>query len=241
MTNDEARMTNQTAMTKGATAQPRRPRKLAPREHTGGRWTTLRTTCRLPTPRPCVVLPPVYSPGADEPSPGARGAAAAPTSILSRGLLLAAAVLIVGVASGCARGIIAPGGMQARRDVYMHLMTPLQQSKFQYLESTSKPVSILLAYLQEIGVYQQWAEQPKDIQDAILARRVVEGMTPLQVQMAWGMAEERRDETEPAERAAGHTKTTWDYGRRTQRVGGSSYDRSVCFLDDRVLWVRRTR
>jgi len=133
------------------------------------------------------------------------------------------------------------GPRQTRREVYLNLMTPVQRARYLYMEATERPVSLRLAYLQEIGVYQQWAEQPKDIQDAILARRVVEGMTPLQVQMAWGMAEERRDETEPAERAAGHTKTTWDYGRRTQRVGGSSYDRSVCFLDDRVLWVRRTR
>jgi hypothetical protein len=151
------------------------------------------------------------------------------------------ALMLVTVSALATTGCSWFGPRQTRREVYLNLMTPVQRARYLYMEATERPVSLRLAYLQEIGVYQQWAEQPKDIQDAILARRVVEGMTPLQVQMAWGMAEERRDETEPAERAAGHTKTTWDYGKRTQRVGGSSYDRSVCFLDDRVLWVRRTR
>jgi hypothetical protein len=123
----------------------------------------------------------------------------------------------------------------------MNLMTPLQQAEYQYLEATEKPITIRLAYLQEIGVYQEWAEQPKDIQAAILRKEVLEGMTPLQVQMAWGVPEERRDETEPAERAAAHTKTVWDYGIGAQKVGGNTYGRSVCFFDDRVLWVRRTR
>jgi hypothetical protein len=149
--------------------------------------------------------------------------------------LLAGSVLF---AAGCSSWF---GPRQTRRDIYLNLMTPIQQAHYLYMEATERPVSLRLAYLQEIGVYQRWVEQPKDKQDAILARRVVEGMTPLQVQMAWGMPEERRDETEPAERAAGHIKTLWEYGARTQSVGGSSYDRSVCFLDDRVLWVRRTR
>jgi hypothetical protein len=161
------------------------------------------------------------------------------TTILARGFFLAAIVLMAVVGSGCVGSVIAPGGKQTRRDVYMNLMTPLQQSKFLYLESTRKPVSILLAYLQEIGVYQQWAEQPIDIQWSILHREVDEGMTPLQVQMAWGIPEERRDETLPADRAEGHVKIIWEYGVRTQKVGGSGYERSVCFFDDKVLWVRQ--
>jgi hypothetical protein len=156
-----------------------------------------------------------------------------------RGLLLLSLVLILGFASGCITSITAPGGVQTRRNVYMHLMTPLQQSKFMFLEASGKPASLLLAYLQEIGVYQQWAEQPKDIQWSILHRTVDEGMTPLQVQMAWGLPEERRDETSPADRAEGHVKIIWDYGVRTQKVGGSGYERSVCFFDDKVLWVRQ--
>ena len=138
-------------------------------------------------------------------------------------------------AAGCS------GPTQTRRDVYLHLMTPIQQSHFRYLEATEAPISLRLAYLQEIGVYQQWAEQPKDIQETILCGQVVEGMTPLQVQMAWGTPQERRDLTEPADRAAGHAKTVWEYGVRTQKVGGTDYERSVCFIDDRVLWVRHTR
>lgn len=133
------------------------------------------------------------------------------------------------------------GQKQTRRDVYMNLMTPLQQARFRYLEATDQPISLKLAYLQEIGVYQQWAEQPKEIQSAILRCDVVEGMTPLQVQMAWGLPDERRDVTDPAERAAGHAKTVWDYRMRALMGGGGSYERSACFFDDRVLWVRLNR
>ena len=133
------------------------------------------------------------------------------------------------------------GQKQTRTDVYMHLMPPLQQAHFRYLEATERPASLKLAYLQEIGVYQQWAEQPKDIQSAILRYEVVEGMTPLQVQMAWGLPDEKRDVTEPAERAGGHAKTVWEYRIRALKGAGGSYERSVCFFDDRVLWVRHTR
>jgi hypothetical protein len=130
---------------------------------------------------------------------------------------------------------------QTRRDVYMNLMTPLQQAQYLHMEATERPVSLRLAYLQEIGVYQQWSEQPKSIQEAILRQQVVEGMTPLHVQMAWGLPDERSDETEPAERAAGHTKTVWEYRVRRSRTGPACQERSVCFFDDRVLWVRRIR
>jgi len=160
---------------------------------------------------------------------------------LSRAAILIAAGLCLSLSAGCISGVTAPGGTQTRRDVYMNLMTPLQQSKYLYLESTNRPISIRLAYLQEIGVYQQWSEQPKDTQWSILHREVLEGMTPLQVQMAWGEPEERRDETMPADRAEEHTKIIWEYGVRTQKIGGSGYERSVCFYDDLVLWVRQFR
>jgi len=133
------------------------------------------------------------------------------------------------------------GGTQTRRDVYLNLMTPLEQSKYRYLEAQNKPLSLRLAYLQEIGVYQTWAEVPKEIQDAILHREVREGMTPQQVQMAWGAPVEKRDVTLPAERAAGHSRVVWEYEIRSGGIGGSQYERSVCFYDDRVLWVRDTR
>ena len=189
-------------------------------------------------------------------------------------------VLAMVLCAGCSRRGWRWGGKQSRRDVYVHLMTPVQQAKYAYMEATRRPVSLRLAYLQEIGVYQTWAEQPKTVQDAILRREVLEGMTPLEVRMAWGpppgpyggtlktgagrrpsekepvlvlvkpgaggvetdtfggFTEGRRDETLPAERAAGHSRIIWEYGIRTQKVGGSSYERSVCFFDDRVLWVR---
>jgi len=133
-------------------------------------------------------------------------------------------------AAGC-------GDRQTRLDVYFKLMTPLEQAEYRLLEAEGKPVSLRLAYLQEIGVYQKWAEQPKNIQQAILRRQVLEGMTPLQVRMAWGLPDARRDETLPEERSAGHTKEIWDYVL-TSGKGGDEYQRSVCFRDDRVLWVR---
>jgi len=159
---------------------------------------------------------------------------------VARRVSLVVLALAAGLCAGCTRGW-RWGGSQTRRDVYVNLMTPVQRSKYLYLEATRRPVSLRLAYLQEIGVYQTWAEQPKTVQDAILRREVLEGMTPLQVQMAWGIPEERRDETLPAERAAGHAKIIWEYGLRTQTVGGSSYERSVCFFDEQVLWVRSPR
>jgi hypothetical protein len=117
-------------------------------------------------------------------------------------------------------------------------MTPLEQAEYRHMEAVNKPLSLRLAYLQGIGVYQTWAEQPKDIQEAILRREVTEGMTPVQVQMAWGHPTEKRDATLPAERADGHSRLVWEYDIRAQGAGGTRYERSVCFYDDRVLWVR---
>ena len=152
---------------------------------------------------------------------------------------IAALALLCAVlaAPGC-RGRWRLGADQTRRDVYVNLMTPLQRAKYRHMEAAGKPVSLRLAYLQEIGVYQTWAEQPKETQEAILRREVTEGMTPLQVRMAWGRPVERRDVTQPAERAAGHERTIWEYKIRSQGIGGSQYERSVCFYDGHVLWVR---
>jgi len=156
---------------------------------------------------------------------------------IARRVVLVVMALAAGLCAGCSRGW-RWGGNQTRRDVYVNLMTPVQRAKYTYLEATRRPVSLRLAYLQEIGVYQTWAEQPKTVQEAILRREVLEGMEPLEVQMAWGTPVERRDITLPAEQAAGHSRVVWEYGIRTQKVGGSSHERSVCFFDDRVLWVR---
>jgi hypothetical protein len=149
-------------------------------------------------------------------------------------LALLGAVLVL---PGC-RQTWRLGGTQTRRDVYMNLMTRLQQAEYRHMEALNKPLSLRLAYLQGIEVYQTWAEQPKDIQDAILRREVREGMTPVQVQMAWGHPAEKRDETLPAERAGGHTRIIWEYEIRSQGIGGSQYERSICFYDGEVLWVR---
>ena len=159
-------------------------------------------------------------------------------SSLSRAMTLALLLApFLALAAGCSGS----GHKQTRRDVYMNLMTPLERSTFLVLEASDKPASIQMAYLQEIGVYQKWVEVPKSMQESVLRREVKEGMTPLQVQMAWGKPAEQREETLPAERAEGHTKTIWEYGLRAQKVGDSGYERSVCFFDDRVLWVRKSR
>ena len=141
--------------------------------------------------------------------------------------------------AGCHRWTL--GGTQTRREVYLNLMTPLEQSKYRYMEAQNKPLSLRLAYLQEIGVYQTWAEVPKDSQDAILRREVREGMTPLQVQMAWGPPVEKRDVTLPAERAEGHSRVVWEYEIRSGGIGTSQYERTISLYDDRVLWVRDSR
>jgi hypothetical protein len=142
--------------------------------------------------------------------------------------------------AGCGRPLFqGPGGAQTQRDVYLNLMTPDQRSHFLHLEYTGADYSLRMAYVQEIGVYQKWIEQPKEVQAAILNRQVVENMSPLQVRLAWGPPEEERDETDPADRTAGHARTVWEYRGRFLKDGGVRYERSVCFFDNRVLWVRR--
>lgn len=156
------------------------------------------------------------------------------------GMSVARRILVVGLALAGGLAVGCLGSKQARRDVYVHLMTPLQEANYRLLEAGRKPVSLRLAYLQEIGVYQTWSEQPKDIQDAVLQRKVLEGMSPVQVQMAWGPPEQRTETTDAADRAAGHSKVVWDYDYRSGGTGGA-YVRSVCFFDDEVLWVRDAR
>jgi hypothetical protein len=160
-------------------------------------------------------------------------------------ILLGSLLLAAGFAVGCesqsrAKVLAQMSGLQTRRDAYFNLMTPLQQADYQLLEVRGKPTSLKLAYLQEIGVYQKWAELPKEMQDAILHRKVLEGMTPDEVQMSWGPGENKTDVSEPADRAESHTKVVWNYVFRTKGTGGA-YERSVCFYDDQVLWVRDTQ
>jgi len=62
-------------------------------------------------------------------------------------------------------------------------------------------------------------------------------MTPLQVQMAWGLPGDRRDGTMPEDQAAGRSVVIWDYDL-TSGKSGDDFERSVCFRDYRVLWVR---
>ena len=153
-------------------------------------------------------------------------------TVTRRGLALVALAAGAWLAGGC-------GHRQTRSDVYMNLMTPLQQAEYRLLEAQQKPIGIRLAYLQGIEVYQAWAEQPKKTQEAILRREVLEGMTPVQVRMAWGEPDGRRDVTLPVERAEGLKRVIWDY-RLNTRKSDSDYERSVCFLNDRVLWVRQS-
>jgi hypothetical protein len=153
---------------------------------------------------------------------------------------LALSIVLLSFLAGCGKPIFRmPGGSQTRRDVYLNLMTPLQQAHFRDLEAKNVDYSLRMAYVQEIGVYQQWVEQPEEVQAAILHRQVVEEMTPLQVRLAWGSPDNERDETEPADRLAGHVTILWDYKPHLLRDGSLRYEQTVCFLDGRVLWVRR--
>lgn len=140
--------------------------------------------------------------------------------------------LVVALPVGCG------GPKQTRRDVYVNMMTPEQRTHYLEMEREGKPISLRLAYLQEIGVYQKWSRMPKRIQEAILRRDVVEGMSPTAVRMAWGPPDQVRDVTQPAEEAAGHEKVIWDYAPGSW-LGAADGKRSVCFFDDSVLWIRR--
>ena len=146
-------------------------------------------------------------------------------------LVVAAAVAAAALA-GCA------GGRQTRRDVYLNLMTPAQQAEYRTMEKEAKPASLRLAYVQGIGVYQKWAEQPIEVQEAILRREVRPGMTPIQVRMALGEPD-RTEETAPsADGADGQAGQVWYYGVRKRRRAPDDYERAVAFLGGQVLWVR---
>jgi hypothetical protein len=127
---------------------------------------------------------------------------------------------------------------QTRREVYLNFMTPEQQSEFHRLEAREQPESMLLAYLQKIGAYQAFMGQPEDVREAIVHRRIVGGMTPLQVRMAWGAPLRSRDMAMPADRAADQERIVWDYVFFTYTDGAAEYQRSVCFLNNRVIWMR---
>ncbi len=146
---------------------------------------------------------------------------------------LAAAALAAGVCAGCA------GGRQSKRDVYWHLMTDAQREEFREMERRREPASLKLAYLQRINVYQTWAEQPKDIQEAILRREVGPGMTPDQVRMAIGRPDRIEDVTTVADRNADRKRVLWHYGEGGWRLGVGGRDRrTVCFVGEKVAWVR---
>jgi hypothetical protein len=145
---------------------------------------------------------------------------------------LVVAALAALALAGCA------GQRQTRRQVYLNIMTPLQRAEYAALEQEYQPASLRLAYLQKIGVYQKWAEQPIEVQDAILRRDVRPGMTPLQVRMALGEPDRTEDATLPEDRAAGQGRVVWYYGISGQRSAPGGYQRAICFLGDQVLWVR---
>ena len=144
---------------------------------------------------------------------------------------IVSAILAAVLIAGCS-------GAQSRRDVYMHLMTPEQQAHFQRMEAEQKPASLKLAYLQGIGVYQEWAEVPKDTQQAVLRREVKQGMTPSAVRMALGEPDRIEDATLPDDRAAGRERVIWHYDGTFWKFGSRGARRSICFLGDKVLSFR---
>ncbi len=145
-------------------------------------------------------------------------------------------VLLVALAASLALGAAGCWGRQTRRDVYLNLMEPVERARFLEMEAEYKPATLQLAYLQEIGVYQKWVEQPKEIQEAVLDRQVQEGMTPLQVRMAWGPPAVRDTRPDPAAEA----EMVWYYDPDAQDASPDAFGRSVGFRDGAAVWTRGT-
>ena len=151
--------------------------------------------------------------------------------------LLIAALL----AAGCGPVPAHWRGELAKRDIYLHLMTPVQAAQFKVLESEEKDEQTLLLYCQEIGVYQKWQAVPPERQKIIRQSRVAEGMLPDEVRMAWGAPEKIEDLTTAAEREQGHLREQWSFDTRADRQGVIAYQRQACFLDNKLLWFKDLR
>ncbi len=107
---------------------------------------------------------------------------------LPRALAAASLIIVTMVAfGGCTPGMKRMlAGEQSKRQVYLNLMTPEQAATLRAMEKAEVDEQKRILYVQEIGVYQQWAAAPEDTKQHILKKRVVEGMKPVEVQMAWG-------------------------------------------------------
>lgn len=147
-------------------------------------------------------------------------------------------LLVALIASGCTPGMKRwMAGEQSKRDVYLNLMTPEQAETLRQMEKDEVDEQKRILYVQEIGVYDYWAAATPEVRQHILKKRVVEGMKPVEVQMAWGRADAEEELTTDTERQDGHQKLLWQYQPR-QHETGVTYDRSVVFFDNRVVEIR---
>ena len=131
-------------------------------------------------------------------------------------------------------------GEQTQRDIYLALMTEEQAAVLLAMEAEERDEEQRILYCQECGAYQKWRAVPEERRPLIRRREIAEGMSPDEVQMAWGRPAAAEDITSPAERADGHRRLLWSFSPRTD-AEGTTYERQICFLDDRLLWHKDFR
>jgi len=153
-------------------------------------------------------------------------------------IMLLMVVTVTLVCGGCGPIPAHWKGELSMRDVYLNLMTDEQQAEFRQMEADEVDQEKRILYCQEIGVYQQWRSVPEELQPTIRRGEVAYGLRPVEVQMAWGRPEKVEDITTAAERSEGHGRLLWSFMARTDKAGLVSYQRQVCFLDERLLWFK---
>ncbi|MBN2584296.1 MAG: hypothetical protein JXL80_14645 [Planctomycetes bacterium] len=153
-------------------------------------------------------------------------------------IVMTMVVLAALAAGGCAQVPAQWKGELSMRDIYLNLMTDEQAAVLRQMEKEEVDEEKRILYCQEIGVYQQWRAVPEDLRPTIRKGQIVEGMSPSEVQMAWGPPAVVENVTDAAERAAGHRSDLWSFMPRTDKQGTVSYDRQACFLDERLEWYK---
>ena len=159
-------------------------------------------------------------------------------------IFVAAVGMLVG--AGCMRVPAHWRGELSKRDVYLNLMTPVQAATFRQMEAEGTDEEKLLLYCQETGVYQKWRAVPPERQATIRRGTVAEGMSPDEVQMAWGPPDRAEDITLPAERQEGHLRELWSYGAESDETNPdenhpAEVNRQACFLDAMLVWYKDFR
>jgi hypothetical protein len=157
---------------------------------------------------------------------------------MKRLLILAAAVLGLSFGAGCARIPAHWKGELSMRDIYLNLMTDEQAAVLRKMEADEVDEEKRILYCQEIGVYQQWRGVPDELRPAIRKGRLVEGMEPGEVRMAWGPPEAEENITTDAERADGLRRDLWSFLPRHGKDGSVRYLRQARFLNEQLEWFQ---